>query len=270
MNINVNTNHKVKEVLNQFEGQYDIVSVCHEVGIDKYEEEDIDVENIMTLRPDYCKVVGYKEYCQSVNENITESEFAHFTGSNEGKVLLITFNEKVSVVEAMQNYGGLEIEEIEGDKFLVGFDNFEDLKDVESSTKGDAVAITKDYRRGYRGFEILRGPIYDRAEELVNDCNYIRVYYKPECTEDNILEDAKSDISELIEDEELDANELLEKIQEIKETYQKLVDEFYLLEDDEVLVVGDTLEPSCIEILKRFPMEWETTLYRMKYGVKIR
>ena len=229
------TNQTVKEVIAKYEGQYDIVSVCHEVGIDKYEEEDIDVENIMNLRPDYCKVVGYKEYCQSVNKNITESEFAHFTGSNEGKVLLITFNEKVSVVEAMQNYGGLEIEEIEGD----------------------------------RGFEILRGPIYDRAEELVNDCNYIRVYYKPECTEDNILEDAKSDISELIEDEELDANELLEKIQEIKETYQKLVDEFYMMEDDEVLVVGDTLEPSCIDILKRFPMEWETTLYRMKYGVKI-
>lgn len=264
-----NTNPTVKEVIANYEGQYDIVSVCHQVGIDKYEEEDVDAEQILNLIPYYYKVVGYQDYSDEVNEIITESEFSFITGSNDGKVLLIIFEEKVSVVEAMQNYGGLEIEEIEGDKFLVGFDNFEDLKDVEASTKGDAVAITKDYRRGYRGFEILRGPIYDRAEELVNDCNYIRVYYKPECTEDNILEDAKSDISELIEDEELDANELLEKIQEIKETYQKLVDEFYMLEDDEVLVVGDTLEPSCIEIFKRFPMEWETTLYRMKYGVKI-
>lgn len=268
MNINVNTNHKVKEVLNQFEGQYDIVSVCHEVGIDKYEEEDIDVENIMNLRPDYCKVVGYKEYCQSVNKNITESEFAHFTGSNDGKVLLIIFEEKVSVVEEMEEYG-LRIENIEGDRFLVGFENFEDLKDVEESTNGYAVLITEDYRRRYEGFDIINSQAYDRANELVEDDNYLRVYYKPECNVDTILDDAKADIAALIEDDEIDANKLFESIQEVKDTYQNLVDEFDLMDDDEVLVVGDTLAPSCIDKFKRFPMEWETTLHRMHYGVKI-
>lgn len=262
------TKPTVKEVIAKYEGQYDIVSVCHQVRIDKYEEEDVDAEQILNLIPDYYKVVGYQDYSDEVNETLTESDFAFITGSNDGKVLLIIFEEKVSVVEEMEEYG-LRIENIEGDRFLVGFENFEDLKDVEESTNGYAVLITEDYRRRYEGFDIINSPAYDRANELVEDDNYLRVYYKPECNVDTILDDAKADIAALIEDDELDANKLFESIQEVKDTYQNLVDEFDFMDDDEVLVVGDTLAPSCIDKFKRFPMEWETTLHRMHYGVKI-
>ncbi len=180
----------------------------------------------------------------------------------------VTFDEKVSVVEAIKDYG-LEIEEIEGDKFLVGFENFEDIKDVEESTHGDAVVITFDYKGHYIGFETVLSPSYDMAGELVNDDNYLRVYFKPECTEQTIIEDAKQDLLALIEDDEISAEKLFESIQEVKDTYQNLVDEFDFMDDDEVLVVGDTLAPSCIDKFKRFQMEWETTLHRMHYGVKI-
>lgn len=179
-------------------------------------------------------------------------------------------NTKTTVDEVFEQYDGLRIEELDGYRFLVGFENFEDLKDVEESTNGDAVLITEDYRRRCKVYETINSPAYDKANELVEDDNYLRVYYKPECTVDNIIEDAKADIAALIEDDDLDANKLFESIQEVKDTYQNLVEEFEFMDDDEVLVVGDTLSHSCIDKFKRFPMEWETTLHSMHYGVKIR
>lgn len=168
-------------------------------------------------------------------------------------------------MKTIANYN-LETNWIDHEEYLVGFESFEDVKSVAEEVKGDACLIQRSVRGGVTT-SLVNSPVYDKADEYLQDDNYLRVYWNGCCDESAIIDDFKDDIKNVIE--ECDDDSLLDKIQKVKDVYEALLARFYMLDDDEVLFVGDTLDKSCIDVEKRYPVEWNTTLYHNRYAVRI-
>lgn len=258
----------VKQQIAELEGKYSVISVCHQED-GKYVEDCIEIDEV----PDavlnsttatvgiYTKEEYLSEFC---NDSTTEADIEGWVG--DGDILVVDVEHSVEVEEAIANYH-LDTMWIDHEEYLVGFESFADVKSVEEDVKGDACIIQRSVRGGVTT-SIVDEPFYDKVDEYLEDDNYLRVYWSGNgCDESTIIDDCKEDLKNVIE--ECDDDSLLDKIQKIKDVYEALLARLSMLDDDEVLFVGDTLDKSCIDIEKRFPVEWDTTLYHNKYAVRI-
>lgn len=256
----------VKQQIEELEGKYSVISVCHqENGV--YVEDCIEIDEVpdAVLNSTTATVGIYtkEEYISEFfNDSTTLADIEGWVG--EGDILVIEIGHSADVEEAMSNYR-LDTVWIDHEEYLVGFESFEDVKSAAEDVEGDACLIQRSVR-GVVTTSLVDSPVYDKVNEYLEDENYLRVYWNGN-GESAIIDDFKEDIKNVIE--ECDDDSLLDQIQKIKDVYEALLARFALLDDDEVLFVGDTLDKSCIDIEKRFPVEWNTTLYHNKYAVRI-
>ena len=254
----------VKQQISELEGKYSVISVCHKED-GKYVEDCIDEVPDAVLNSTTATVCIYTkdEYLSTIcNDSTTESDIEGWVG--DGDILVVEIGHSASVEEAIANYH-LDTMWIDHEEYLVGFESFEDVKSVEEDVKGDACLIQRSVRGGVTT-SLVDAPVYDKVDEYLEDENYLRVYWNGN-GESAIIDDLKEDIKNVIE--ECDDDSLLDKVQKIKDMYEALLARYSMLDDDEVLFVGDTLDKSCIDIEKRFPVEWDTTIYHNKYAVRI-
>lgn len=256
----------VKQQIAELEGKYSVISVCHQED-GKYVEDCIDIDEVpdAVLNSTTATVGIYtkEEYISEFfNDSTTLADIEGWVG--DGDILVVEIGHSASVEEAMSNYH-LDTMWIDHEEYLVGFESFEDVKSAAEDVEGDACLIQRSVRGGVTT-SLVDSPVYDKVDEYLEDDNYLRVYWNGN-GESAIIDDFKEDIKNVIE--ECDDDSLLDRIQKIKDVYEALLARFALLDDDEVLFVGDTLDKSCIDIEKRFPVEWNTTLYHNKYAVRI-
>lgn len=256
----------VKQQIEELEGKYSVISVCHqENGV--YVEDCIEIDEVpdAVLNSTTATVGIYtkEEYIREFfNDSTTLADIEGWVG--DGDILVVEVEHSADVGEAIANYH-LDAMWIDHEEYLVGFESFEDVKSAAEDVEGDACLIQRSVRGGVTT-SLVDSPVYDKVNEYLEDENYLRVYWNGN-GESVIIDDFKEDIKNVIE--ECDDDSLLDQIQKIKDVYEALLARFALLDDDEVLFVGDTLDKSCIDIEKRFPVEWNTTLYHNKYAVRI-
>lgn len=259
----------VKQEIEELEGKYSVISVCHQEN-GEYVEDCIDINEVpdAVLNSTTATVGIYtkEEYISEFfNDSTTLADIEGWVG--DGDILVVEIGHAAAVEEAISNYR-LDTVWIDHEEFLVGFESFEDVKSAAEDVEGDVFLLQCSARGGVTT-SLVNSPVYDKADEYLQDDNYLRVYWNDgfRCDESNIICDFKDDIQNVIE--ECDDDSLLDQIQKIKDVYEALLARFALLDDDEVLFVGDTLDKSCIDVEKRFPVEWNTTLYHNKYAVRI-
>lgn len=258
----------VKERIAELEGKYSVISVCHQED-GEYVEDCIEIDEVPdAVMNSTTAIVGIytkEEYLSEFfNDSTTEADIEGWVG--DGDILVIEIGHSADVEEAMSNYH-LDTMWIDHEEYLVGFESFEDVKSASEDVEGEVFIIQRSVRCGVTT-SLVNAPVYDKADEYLEDDNYLRVYWNGNgCDETTIIYDFKEDIKNIIE--ECGDDELLDKIQEIKDVYEALLARYSMLDDDEVLFVGDTLDKSCIDVEKRFPVEWNTTLYNNRYAVRI-
>ena len=257
----------VKQQIAELEGKYSVISVCHKED-GKYVEDCIEIDEVpdavMNSTTATVRIYTKEEYLSTImNDSTTLADIEGWVG--DGDILVIEIGHSADVEEAIENYH-LDTMWIDHEEYLVGFESFEDVKSVEEDIEGDACLIQRSVRGGVTT-SLVNSPVYDKADEYLQDENYLRVYWNGDYGESAIIDDFKEDIKNVIE--ECDDDSLLDQIQKVKDVYESLLARFSMLDDDEVLFVGDTLDKSCIDIEKRFPVEWNTTLYHNKYAVRI-
>lgn len=256
----------VKERIAEIEGKYSVISVCHQED-GEYVEDCIDEvpDAVMESTTAIVSLYTKEEYIDTIcNDSTTEADIEGWVG--DGDILVVEIGHSASVEEAMSNYH-LDTIWIDHEEYLVGFESFEDVKSAAEDVEGDACLIQRSVRGGVTT-SLVDSPVYDKVNEYLNDDNYLRVYWNGDCGESAIIDDFKEDIKNVIE--ECDDDSLLDQIKKVKDVYESLLARFSMLDDDEVLFVGDTLDKSCIDIEKRFPVEWNTTLYHNRYAVRIK
>lgn len=257
----------VKQQIEELEGKYSVISVCHqENGV--YVEDCIEIDEVpdAVLNSTTATVGIYtkEEYISEFfNDSTTLADIEGWVG--DGDILVVEVEHSADVEEAIANYH-LDTMWIDHEEYLAGFESFEDVKSAAEDVEGDACLIQRGVRGGVTT-SLVDSPVYDKVNEYLEDENYLRVYWNGN-GESAIIDDFKEDIKNVIE--ECDDDSLLDQIQKIKDVYEALLARFALLDDDEVLFVGDTLDKSCIDIEKRFPVEWNTTLYHNRYAVRIK
>lgn len=256
----------VKERIAELEGKYSVISVCHQED-GSYVEDCIDEvpDAVMDSTTATVRIYTKEEYLATIcNDSTTEEDIEGWVG--DGNILVVEVEHSVEVEDAISNYN-LDTMWIDHEEYLVGFESFEDVKSVAEEVKGEVFLIQRSVRGGVTTY-IVDFPVYDKVDEYLEDDNYLRVYWNGNgCDETSIIYDFKDDINNVIE--ECDDDELLDKIQEFKDVYEALLARYSMLDDDEVLFVGDTLDKSCIDVEKRYPVEWNTTLYHNRYAVRI-
>lgn len=256
----------VKQEIEELEGKYSVISVCHQEN-GEYVEDCIDINEVpdAVLNSTTATVGIYtkEEYLSEFfNDSTTLADIEGWVG--DGDILVVEIGHSASAEEAMSNYH-LDTMWIDHEEYLVGFESFEDVKSAAEDVEGDACLIQRSVRGGVTT-SLVDSPVYDKVDEYLEDDNYLRVYWNGN-GESAIIDDFKEDIKNVIE--ECDDDSLLDKVQKIKDVYEALLARFSMLDDDEVLFVGDTLDKSCIDVEKRFPVEWNTTLYHNRYAVRI-
>lgn len=256
----------VKQQIAELEGKYSVISVCHQED-GKYVEDCIEIDEVpdavMNSTTATVRIYTKEEYLSTFfNDSTTLADIEGWVG--DGDILVVEIGHSASVEEAMSNYH-LDTMWIDHEEYLVGFESFEDVKSAAEDVEGDACLIQRSVRGGVTT-SLVDSPVYDKVNEYLEDENYLRVYWNGN-GESAIIDDLKEDIKNVIE--ECDDDSLIDQVQKIKDVYEALLSRFSLLDDDEVLFVGDTLDKSCIDIEKRFPVEWDTTLYHNKYAVRI-
>lgn len=257
----------VKQEIEELDGKYSVISVCHQENGESV-EDCIDINEVpdavLNSTTATVRIYTKEEYLSTImNDSTTEADIEGWVG--DGDILVVEIGHSADVEEAMSNYH-LDTIWIDHEEYLVGFESFEDVKSAAEDVEGDACLIQRSVRGGVTT-SLVDSPVYDKVDEYLNDDNYLRVYWS-DCGESAIIDDFKEDIKNVIE--ECDDDSLLDQIQKIKDVYEALLARFALLDDDEVLFVGDTLDKSCIDIEKRFPVEWNTTLYHNRYAVRIK
>lgn len=258
----------VKQQIAELEGKYSVISVCHQEN-GEYVEDCIEIDEVpdavMNSTTATVSIYTKEEYLSTImNDSTTEADIEGWVG--EGDILVIEIGHSADVEEAMSNYR-LDTVWIDHEEYLVGFESFEDVKSAAEDVEGDACLIQRSARGGVTT-SLVDFPVYDKVGEYLEDDNYLRVYWNGNgCDESTIIDDFKEDIKNVIE--ECDDDSLLDQVQKIKDVYEALLARYSMLDDDEVLFAGDTLDKSCIDIEKRFPVEWNTTLYHNRYAVRI-
>ena len=257
----------VKERIAEIEGKYSVISVCHqENGV--YVEDCIEIDEVpdavMNSTTATVSIYTKEEYLSTFfNDSTTLADIEGRVG--DGDILVVEIGHSADVEEAMSNYR-LDTVWIDHEEYLVGFESFEDVKSAAEDVEGDVFLLQRSVRGGVTT-SICESPVYDKVNEYLEDDNYLRVYWNGS-GESAIIDDLKEDIKNVIE--ECDDDSLLDQIQKIKDVYEALLARFSMLDDDEVLFVGDTFDKSCIDVEKRFPVEWNTTLYHNSYAVRIK
>lgn len=255
----------VKERIAEIGGKYSVISVCHQED-GEYVEDCIDEvpDAVMESTTAIVSLYTKEEYIDTIcNDSTTEADIEGWVG--DGDILVVEVEHSADVEEAIANYH-LDTMWIDHEEYLVGFEFFEDVKSAAEDVEGDVFLLQRSVRGGVTT-SLVDAPVYDKVNEYLEDENYLRVYWNGN-GESAIIDDFKEDIKNVIE--ECDDDSLLDRIQKIKDVYEALLARFALLDDDEVLFVGDTLDKSCIDVEKRFPVEWNTTLYHNRYAVRIK